>query len=141
MALKLAHNSDKERIILVNESALKRSKYLELNKTQEKIIITKGNQDALIFIIKYLNFYSTIEEVPIYDHPLPENVALAELFELEQIIFGDLLNMTNLDQKIVFVKNLIDIAEELDLNVLFEKLSCILCYYMMHSCNETIKEV
>jgi hypothetical protein len=88
--------------------------------------VSSGTEDTLIFIIKYLNHYSTIDEVSPPEQPLIENMTLRELFELEEGIFDTLLNTIDNFQ---IISNLTKIAEELNMKILTSKLASIICYH------------
>lgn len=92
----------------------------------KNIIINSGTEDALVFIVKYLNYYETDEEIQPPEHPLMENIELKDMFELEEHIFQDLLDIKH----IVFLGQLIKIAEELDMPLLLKKLAAIIAYNM-----------
>lgn len=95
-----------------------------------KTYINSGDNESLVFVVKYLNFYKDKDEVPPPEHPIPDNMTLIDIFETEVHIFGDLLNLVLIDKNIPLLKNIINICEELQINVLLMKLSAIACYYM-----------
>lgn len=135
----LKHTSG-NKMYMVDKSAICKSKVLHTMYTkiceenQHKFIhtINSGTEDALIFVVKYLNFYKDKSEIPSPEHPLPENISLIDLFEYEQNIFGDLLNdiSDKLETNMSFVSELIKISHELQLDLLLNKLSAIMCFYM-----------
>jgi hypothetical protein len=57
-------------------------------------------------------------------------MTLIDIFETETHIFGDLLNLVLIDKNIPLLKNIINICEELQIDILLIKLSAIACYYM-----------
>lgn len=149
--IKLCHISNKinnnnvvnDKTYLMDVSALKKSSVL-LKKydsaTSNTIYINKGDDDALIFIIKYLHTYKEIGEIAPLEHPLTEESSLTELFEFEEHIFGDLLSEIEGDEKHIRndqivekgirIKNIIEIAEELDIDTLLKKMYPIMCYHL-----------
>lgn len=136
-SIPLCHISNKNKTYLVNQKAINKSKSLKIFDDVNNCVFTvrSGNEDAMIFIVKYLNYYKDIEEIPAPEFPLPENISLLEIFEDESHIFDDLLifDKTNPDcnKKQDFIQNLLQIAEELQIDILFDKLSAILCYYIL----------
>lgn len=101
-----------------------------LNNVKKDIIIKSGSNDAVIFVVKYLNYYANHVEVRPPDYPLPENTNLHELFEHEEHIFGDLLDI---DTKLHLLRDILMVADELNIDSLIKKISAILCYFMMKS--------
>jgi len=95
-----------------------------------KVIVETGDDEALIFVVKYLNKYKDKDEIAAPEHPLLENVNLDELFEYENDTFGQFLQLDNIEKNIIPIKNVIRIAEELQIKTLVDKLSAILCYYL-----------
>ena len=131
-----ANKANKAKSYLVDVGCIKKSVVLfnHFNNADQKIqskpfVINNGDDNALIFIVKYLNFYKDIDEIPPPEHPLL-NIPLNELFDIEQHIFGDLLIISNIDKKINIIKNLVEISEELQLEILLDKLAAISCFYM-----------
>ena len=95
-----------------------------------KVVVETGDDEALIFVVKYLNKYKDKDEIAAPEHPLLENVNLDELFEYENDTFGQFLQLDNIEKNITPIKNVIRIAEELQIKTLVDKLSAILCYYL-----------
>lgn len=118
---------DNSIIYKVNNNAVKIAKRIDPTNIN---IINIGSEKSMIFIIKYLNYYSTNEEIIAPEKP-SEIQSLIELFELEVNIFGELLNIHNIEQNKYFVNELINIALKLDMPILVDKLHDIMAYYMM----------
>ena len=115
----------------VNSEAFKKLSKMVLNSS--RVNVKSGTEDALIFVIKYINTYSEKFEIPAPDFPLTEDSPLTEIFEYETHIFGDLLNISdkqNLQTKLNFITEIVNIAEELGLEILFNKVSAIVCVYI-----------
>lgn len=93
------------------------------------INVKSGNETALNFIVKYLKYYENSKEIPAPEHPLSTDLSLKDIFEYEENIFGELLNTDDKINKSIFVKNLINQAEELQLEILHDKLSAIMWFY------------
>ena len=142
--IKLFHISDNTEYT-VDISALNKSKklYNVFNVLQNDearnlgYIVCTGDNKALSFIVDYLNFYklentyeSSIDEIPPPEIPLPENTNLIDIFEFE-IVFDCLIkDDITFSEKKDFINNIINIAEELEMDILIDKLSAIVSYYM-----------
>lgn len=96
------------------------------------ITVKSGTEDALIFVVKYINYYNDKDEVPPPEHPLLDNIELKDIFELESHIFGDLLEVPISEKNKMFIKELLQIAAELNIISLLKKLSAILAYNMLN---------
>jgi len=99
-------------------------------KNIDSITIKSGSNDAVIFVVKYLNYYANNVEVRPPDYPLADNTNLHELFEHEEHIFGNLLDI---DTQLQTLCNILNVAEELNIDSLIKKISAILCFFMMKS--------
>jgi hypothetical protein len=100
-----------------------------------KIKIESGDNKALIFVVKYINFYSQTIEIPSPEHPLMENVNIADIFELEINIFEEFIHITDpdvFDEKSKIINEIMDIAEELEMEILSDKMAAITSYYMIN---------
>jgi hypothetical protein len=138
----LSHKSNKDKKYKLNTAALSKSStlmqiYNNMSKfaLEQKIIyITEGNESTLIFIVKYLNFYAEIIEIPAPDYPMLEDVKLKDLFDdIEHNIFDDLLQLdSQYEKNLMFMKNLLKIAEALNMEILLKKITTIIAYYMIH---------
>jgi len=115
---KYAYNID---IKAINQSSV-------LKSIDTSITIKSGSNDAVIFIVKYLNYYANHVEIRPPDYPLSDNTNLHELFEHEEHIFGNLLDI---DTQLQTLRDILNVAEELDIDSLIKKLSAILCFFMM----------
>lgn len=122
-------------IYKVNNNAIKLSLMFNLNKT---ITLDNVSNDAVIFIVKYLNFYSVNEELPPPEHPLLDDISLIDIFELESHIFGDILFTTNIKKNISFINDIVKIATILKMEFLSLKLAAIMCYYTQSICPKTL---
>ena len=122
--LKLTHHTNPNKVYLVVSSAVKKSKTLD-----QVNIVRSGNEPSLDFIIKYLNYYDEIDEAPVPEQPLPKDLPLKDIFEYEEHIFGTLLTLDDLENKGIFIKNIMEICIELKLETLLSKVSAIMCYY------------
>jgi hypothetical protein len=98
----------------------------------DKIVVESGTEDALVFVVKYINYYNTEDEIPPPEHPLLDNIELKDLFELEAHIFGDLLEVPITEKNKMFIKALMQIAIELNIKTLLKKLAAILAYNMLN---------
>jgi hypothetical protein len=102
------------------------------------LTIYRGSVDALEFIVEYLDFYKEvpdqvvdIKEIPAPEIPLPENVNLVELFEYEPVFSK--LTHGDFPQNKKFINDIINIAEELKMPILIDKISAIIAYYMIYN--------
>lgn len=96
------------------------------------IEVKEGTEESLLFVFKYLQFYENQIEITNPEHPLI-NTPLKELFEFEKVIFGNLLIVTSIEEtkeKIKYIKNLIDTAAYLGMEILLKKLSAIMAFYI-----------
>jgi hypothetical protein len=128
---------------LLDKSALDKSIVLKdaydtlINESPDQIpLITVkcGNEDALIFIIKYLNTYKNEEEAPAPPSPLPDAMHLDDVFANERHIFEKLLiidSSTDINKKIKEIAPMLAITTELKLDILHNKLAAIISKYMM----------
>lgn len=115
---------------IIDINAIKQSSVLLHfdNKKDKPIIVKSGSNDAVIFVVKYLNYYANHTEIKPPDYPLADNTNLHELFEHEEHIFGNLLDI---DTQLQSLQNILYVAEELDIDSLIKKISAILCFFMM----------
>jgi hypothetical protein len=97
-------------------------------KLKETNVIQSGSEEALIFIVKYLNCYENDNEISPPEQPLIENIELKDLFEFEEHIFENLMDFA----KIHLLSNIIKIAEELNMKMLLQKLAAIIAYNMQN---------
>lgn len=102
----------------------------KVNKFKEEAVLEVGSEDAMVFVVNYLNYYADIEEIPAPEHPLSDDIKI--LFDLEQHIFGSLLNKDNIVEKIAFVNDIANIAEYLEMKILMKKCCAILAYYFQN---------
>jgi hypothetical protein len=115
----------------IDANACYQSSILRKNINIDKpITITTGSNDAVIFVVKYLNYYANHMEVRPPDYPLADNTNLHELFEDEEHIFGNLLDI---DTSLQSIKDILNVAEALNIDSLIKKLSAILCFFMIKS--------
>lgn len=119
----LAHISNPSLVYKVNIYAEKKSNILSKNKLN---IIKSGDTSALIFVIKYLNFYESEVEMCAPEFPLIENIDLKDLFEQETFIFEELLISDNKEM----LYNVVKIADELNMEILLKKLAAIFAHNM-----------
>jgi bifunctional N-acetylglucosamine-1-phosphate-uridyltransferase/glucosamine-1-phosphate-acetyltransferase GlmU-like protein len=101
-----------------------------LKNINKSITIKSGSNDAVIFVVKYLNYYANHVLIRPPDYPLAENTNLHELFEHEEHIFGNLLDI---DTKLHLLRDILMVADELNIDSLIKKISAILCFFMMKS--------
>jgi hypothetical protein len=97
----------------------------------KEIEIKSGNKESLLFVIKYVNYYSDkIDESP--EHPILQDMKLEDLFENELHLFKDLFP-TDLEnaKRLTYIKNITSISEELNLTILLDKLAVILFHYIV----------
>jgi hypothetical protein len=100
--------------------------------TGKIIQVESGNPQSLIFIVNYMNFYSDkVDEE--FDHPIADAVSIKELFGEDIAIYTDLIptdNETKNKDNIKHINNIVEIATELKLYTLLDKLAIILYFYM-----------
>lgn len=135
--LKLTHISNQDNTYKVNINSIMYSTVLKniviSNDCNNKHCVNFGSEEALIFIVKYLNYYDNdVEEISPPDYPLNDGMKLKDIFELEEHIFNDLIYEINTNEKKLFLNHLIKIAEELKINNLIKKLAAILAYNMLN---------
>lgn len=98
----------------------------------KNIEVKSGDMDALGFIADYMNFYSDkVDEK--FDHPIYDNATINDLFGDELILYGTLVPGNDYGEnknRIKRIKMVAEIALELHLTVLVDKL-CILLYFYM----------
>lgn len=120
--IKLAHCTNPTNYYKVGVNAATKTNL----KISEINVVQMGTVETLIFVTNYLNYYENNEEICAPEFPLIENIELKDLFELEQDIFEDLLN---LDKK-EFLSHLLDVATELNMIILLKKVAAIIAYNM-----------
>lgn len=114
---------------IIDINAVNQSSILKNNeKIYNPITIKSGSNDAVIFVVKYLNYYAKHVEIKPPDYPLADNTNLHELFEHEEHIFGNLLDI---DTQLHHLQDILTVAEELGVDSLIKKISAILCFFMM----------
>lgn len=112
----------------IDINAITQSRVLLQHNKNKSIIVKSGSNDAVIFVVKYLNYYANHVEIKPPEYPLADNTNLHELFEGELHIFGILLDI---DAKMQDLKNILNVAEELEIDSLIKKISAIICFFMM----------
>lgn len=112
----------------IDINSVKQSNVLRQNKDYKPVTVKSGSNNAVIFVVKYLNYYSNHTEINPPEHPLSDNTNLHDLFEREAHIFGDLLDI---DIQMQYLKDILSVAEELGVESLVQKISAILCFFMM----------
>lgn len=129
----LYHCTNKEKLYKISSKSVNKSNILnDAFLDNSKICIKSGSEDALVFIIKYINYYETDDEIMPPDCPLAENLNLKDIFELEDHIFGDLLYLIDTKKKKMFIKDMAEISQELNLDNLLKKIAAILAYNMQN---------
>lgn len=132
--IKLMFN-ESDNVYKVSIKALGKSTVLDLYYTECDNVNTKphvvnyGTEDALIFVVKYLNYYNETEEILAPEQPLLD-MTIKDIFELEEHIFGSLLALDT-DIKRTSVGSLLAVADGLHVTALTNKLAAIVAYNMI----------
>lgn len=99
----------------------------------KNIEVKSGDMDALGFIVDYMNFYADkVDEK--FDHPIYDNATINDLFGDELILYETLVPGADSGENKICIKRIKMIAEiamELNLTVLVDKLCVILYFYMI----------
>lgn len=126
-----------ELIFLIHKSkediklGLEKSDFINI----ESKIVESGTYDALLFITKYIKFYTNNKELDAPEYPLEEHINA--IFKQEEDIMLPLLELENetkesILKKLVFAKDIAHIAEELNMSILFKKMAAIISHYIQH---------
>ena len=115
-----------------------------LIKVTDTICIKDASEEALLFIIDYINYNKCNNELQAPECPL-EEIDLPSIFECERQIFGDILNIEcpayDLRKKLLFIKDVLHISAILDIPILQKKINAILAYYMIHITPDVFEEI
>lgn len=98
-----------------------------------KIIVKSGSEDAMIFVVDYLNIYDNRPMIAPPEYPLLD-MGINDIFEEEQHIFKDFFESPLPPSKKVFLSNVLNISEELCVGTLVGKIAAIFNYDMVTSC-------
>jgi hypothetical protein len=107
-----------------------------------------SSYEAVKFVMLYCQKYEDIEELSSVEYPLSSGIPLTELFNEETDIFGALLlpdfnplmESENVS-KFKFMYNIIEVADILELEVLMQKMSAIITYYLVNSPSKELQDI
>jgi hypothetical protein len=92
------------------------------------IVVTQGNKNSFLFILRYLDFYINEEEAREPEKPLQLDTSIEDIFKYEWILFKDIIELEISDNKLALLCDLTKLANFMDMKKLLNKLCAITAY-------------
>ncbi len=132
----IAHKNRPEVRFRFSVDNIKKSGFLstltDMDKTiinsDKAVIITEGNINEFNFIMKYLDFCENIPEIEPPEHPLPRDKTINEIFELEYIIFEEVLDENYIERNIKLLADVVNLANHLEMEKLYIKACALIAF-------------
>lgn len=88
----------------------------------EGLSIPYGDEFSFIELVKYLDFYENkTVEIAIPPAPLPPSTSLKDIFSIEYIIFKDVIELSDVVDKLLKVRKIINLAQFMRMESLWSK--------------------
>lgn len=108
------------------------------NRRDKPIIIKHGTREAFDFVLQYFDFYKDRDEAPIPPKPLPKYKPIEEIFAAELPLFRTLFQKETVE-RFELLQELAMLANNLDMQILLEKICAIIAYYFLQNKQEGSK--
>ena len=135
----ISHKNDPDTKYEISIGNIKKSKFLEtavyldstIINSEKSIIINEGSLPEFNFIIRYLDFYENCDEIDPPEHPLVKDKLIHEIFEFEYVVFKDIIDMENFNERILLLRNILYLANYMEMEKFYKKIAAILAYYLL----------